>query len=323
MLDVTAEEADTLLATLDPLAALARPDPEALASLLERVHSSSQAVMDLIAELAAGAGLSLAPVLKDPEDIPAAPPSRSKRGDLWIIGDHRVLCGDATDAKDMRRLMAGAKTDAMWTDPPYGVDYVGKTARGLRIAGDAAEGLEELLHRAFAQAAAALGPGAAIYVAHPAGQRSVAFLQAFLAQGWRLHQTLVWVKDSMVLGHGDYHYRHESVAYGYAPGGGRRGRGGRGWYGGNDQSSVMEIPRPKASRDHPTVKPVELIRRCLANSTRVGQRVLDPFCGSGSTLVASHLLARRGYGLEVDPAYCDVAVARLEGLTGLTATRAT
>jgi len=84
----------------------------------------------------------------------------------------------------------------------------------------------------------------------------------------------------------------------------------------------MEIPRPKASRDHPTVKPVELIRRCLANSTRVGQRVLDPFCGSGSTLVACHLLARRGYGLEVDPAYCDVAVARLEGLTGLTATRA-
>ena len=136
------------------------------------------------------------------------------------------------------------------------------------MAGDSPQGLEELLLGAFAQATAALGPGAAIYVAHPGGERSLTFLSAFLAQGWRLHQTLVWVKDCMVLGRSDYHYRHESVAYGYAPGGGRRGRGGTGWYGGDDhQDSVMEVPRPKASRDHPTAKPVELIRRCLANST--------------------------------------------------------
>jgi DNA modification methylase len=153
-------------------------------------------------------------------------------------------------------------------------------------------------------------------VAHPAGPGSVVFLQAFLAQGWRLHQTLVWVKDHMVLGHGDYHYRHEPIAYGYAPGAGRWGRGAKGWYGGNDRSSVLEIPRPSASRDHPTVKPVELIRRCLANSTAEGDLVLDPFCGSGSTLVAAELLTLKGYGMEIDPAYCDVIVSRLEASTG-------
>jgi DNA modification methylase len=109
----------------------------------------------------------------------------------------------------------------------------------------------------------------------------VVFLHAFLSQGWRLHQTLVWVKDSTVLGHGDYHYRHEPIAFGYVPGPGRWGRGANGWYGGNDQSSVIEVARPAASREHPTTKPVELIRRCLVNSTKEGDRVLDPFCGSG------------------------------------------
>src|SRR5207245_3732381 len=126
----------------------------------------------------------------------------------------------------------------------YGVDYVGKTSRALKIAGDSPSGLEALLEGAFAQAGPVLRPGARLYVAHPAGALSVLFLQAFLAQGWRLHQTLVWVKDSMVLGHGDYHYQHEPIAYGYVPGPGRWGRGANGWYGGNDQSSVIEAARP-------------------------------------------------------------------------------
>jgi len=120
----------------------------------------------------------------------------------------------------------------------------------------------------------------------------------------------------MVLGHADYHYRHEPIAYGYTQGSGRRGRGAKGWYGGNSQCSVIEVPRPAASRDHPTMKPVELIRRCLLNSSKEGFRVLDPFCGSGSTLVACELMGRRGYGMEIEPSYCDVAVARFEALTG-------
>ena len=139
---------------------------------------------------------------------------------------------------------------------------------------------------------------------------------AFCSQGWDLRQSLVWVKDVMVLGHADYHYRHEPIAFGYAPGPGRRGRGGRGWYGGNDQDSVLEVPRPAASWEHPTTKPVELIRRCLANSSPPEGVVLDPFAGSGSTLVACEVLGISGRAVELDPCYCDVIVRRFEDLTG-------
>jgi DNA modification methylase len=200
------------------------------------------------------------------------------------------------------------------------VDYTGKTPDGLKIQGDRSSGLEALLTRSFAAVRTVLDPGAALYVCHPETE-ALAFLQAFAAQGWRLAQGLVWVKDSMVLGHADYHYRHEPIAFGYVPAEGRRGRGGEGWYGGNGQDSVLEVPRPKASREHPTMKPVELIRRCLANSSRPTDGVLDPFAGSGSTLIACHLLGRRGYALELDPHYCDVILRRLEAFAGVSASK--
>lgn len=322
VLDVSEEETDTLLATLDPLAALATADPEALASLLERVHTSSQAVQDLLDSLAKDAGLRLVSPPADPEDIPSLPDSpRTSPGDLWVVGEHRLLCGDATSATDMARLVTGKAAEVLWTDPPYGVQYVGKTKRALRIAGDVAGGISELLAQSFALADRHLAPGARVYLCHPAGSLQVAFLSAFQAQGWRLHQSLVWVKDAMVLGHADYHYRHEPIAYGYARGSGRWGRGWQGWYGGGGEDSVLEVPRPRASRDHPTAKPVDLVVRCLANSSRPGDVVLDPFAGSGSTLVACELLSRRGLGMELDPRYCDVAVARLEAITGKQATK--
>ena len=317
VLDVSAAEADTLLATLDPLAALAHPDPDALAALLQGVHTSSRAVQDLLEDLARGAGLPPRSVVGDPDAVPAPPAvPRTTPGDLWILGEHRLLCADATDPTSIPRVMAGNRADVLWTDPPYGVGYEGKTADALRIAGDTASGLEGLLRAAFGHAAAALVPGARVYVAHPAGAQQSVFLRAFEDRGWRLHQTLVWVKDRMVLGHADYHYQHEPIAFGYAPGPGRWGRGGQGWYGGNAQSSVLDIPRPAASREHPTMKPVELIRRCLANSSRPGDIVVDPFCGSGSTVVACEIMGRRGYAVEIDPRYCDVALQRFEDLTG-------
>ncbi len=281
VLDVSAKEADTLLATLDPLAGMATADPGALVSLLERVRTSDQAVRDLLERVAREAGVARAPLLRDLEEVPALPETpRTRPGDLWVLGPHRLLCGDARDPAALARIMAGERADVLWTDPPYGVSYVGRTERALWIEGQ------------------------------------VVFLQAFSEQGWRLHQTLVWVKDAMVLGHADYHYRHEPIAYGYAGGAGRWGRGAKGWYGGNGEDSVIEVGRPRASPEHPTAKPVELIRRCLHNSSRRGDLVLDPFAGSGSTLVASELLGRRGLGVEIDPRYCDVAVARLEALTG-------
>jgi DNA modification methylase len=255
----------------------------------------------------------------DPSEPPVTP--RTNPGELWALGSHRLLCGDAREPDDVVRLMAGEKANAIWTDPPYGVDYEGKTADALTIAGDQPDTLEDLLTRTFAAAKPHLKPGAAIYVAHAPGPMSLIVGQAFTEHGWRFHETLVWVKDTMVLGHSDYHYRHELILFGYAQGGGRRGRGGRGWYGDNSQTTVFEIPRPKASPDHPTPKPVELVTAHLSNSTAPRHRVLDPFGGSGSTLIACEDLGRTGYLLELEPAYCDVIIDRWERHTGQTATQ--
>jgi DNA modification methylase len=322
VLDLTEEEADKLLATLDPIAALAVADPNALEALLARVNSSSAAVRDLLEGLARQAKLPIHRGLADPDEIPRRPQPRTTPGDLWMLGEHRILCGDATEEAALARVMDGTQADVFWTDPPYGVDYVGKTPAALRIERDTRAGLETLLTPAFAAADRGLRPGAALYVAHPAGVSSVVFANAFLAQGWELRQTLVWVKDQMVLGHADYHYRHEPLLYGCKPGPGRWGRGARGWYGGNAQTSVFEIPRPRVSREHPTAKPVELVRRCLANSSAPGMRVLDPFLGSGTTVIAAEQEGRICAGIELDPGYVDVAIARWEAFTGLAARRA-
>jgi len=123
----------------------------------------------------------------------------------------------------------------------------------------------------------------------------------------------------MVLGHADYHYRHEPILFGYTPGAGRRGRGGEGWYGDNSQTTVLEVDRPKASREHPTCKPVALVEHCLRNSSAPGHAVYDPFAGSGSTLIAADNLDRRCYAMELDPGYCDVIVERWERHTGQSA----
>ena len=230
----------------------------------------------------------------------------SRQGEVYELGPHRLMCGDSAKAADVVRLMGGAKAAMMWTDPPYGVSYVGKTEAALTISNDGADGLDALLRAAFSAADAALADGAAIAIAHPAGALSVVFGVRFLAQGWRLHEGLVWVKDSMVLGHSDYHYRHEPILFGYKAGGGRRGRGGDGWYGDNSQTSVFEIARPLRSEEHPTMKPIGLIDPMLRNSCPPGGAVFDPFLGSGTTLMAAAQTGRVCYGMEIDPAYCDV-----------------
>jgi DNA modification methylase len=322
VLDVSAEEAEKLLLLLDPITALARPNPEPLAALLERVKTSHDALADLFEGLARDAGLPLAKLRSDPEAIPDAAPARTHPGDLFELGRHRLLCGDATRPEAMRSLMAGERADLVVTDPPWGVSYSGRTPRALRIANDVPTGLKELLAAAFSNVAEVLADGAPIYVFAPTGAGQIVFLEAFLAQGWRLHQGLVWLKNAPVVGHFDYLGMHEQILFGYAPSSRRRGRGHGGWYGGNDQTSVLEVPRPVRSAEHPTMKPVELIRRLVSNSSRRHQVVCDPFAGSGSALIACESLERRFVGIEIDPAYCDVILARFEAVTGMSARRA-
>jgi DNA modification methylase len=230
-----------------------------------------------------------------------------------------VQCGDATDGEQLAVLMAGATADVLWTDPPYGVGYVGKTVEAMTIANDDEHGLALLLRQAFTAVDAVLVPSAPFYVAAPAGPQGTAFRLALAEVGWRFHQALVWVKNALVLGHSDYHYAHEDVLYGWKPGPGRRGRGrhpGSRWYGGNDQTSVFFCDRPARSADHPTIKPVELIAAQLRNSSRRGEVVLDPFAGSGSTLIACEQLGRRCFAVEIDPGYCDVIRRRYREFTG-------
>ena len=206
----------------------------------------------------------------------------------------------------------------MWTDPPYGVDYVGKTKDALRIDNDQ-EPADALVLAAFNVARNAVVANAPFYCAGPAGPRSLAYQQAIVTAGWRMHQELVWVKDVFVLGHSDYHYQHEPIFYGYGPGPGRPGRGrhaGTRWYGDHSQTSVLAFDRPKRSTEHPTMKPVDLVAHCLVNSTPARGSVYDPFVGSGTTIIAAEQLARRCFAMEIDPRYAQVAIERWQAFTG-------
>ena len=315
VLDVDQDEADKLLATLDPLASMAIADPEPLRALLESIQTSSEEVRMLLANLATEADVRARLGLVDPDEIPEPSNARAKPGEVFVLGEHRLACGDARNPELLGRLMGKERAQLLLTDPPYGVGYSGKTPRRLRIQNDDEDGLADLLRAAFAAIDAVLAPGAPIYIFCPAGPASMHFADALREVGWEMRQGLVWVKDSMVLGHGDFHYRHEPLVYARKPGR-PIGRGRAGWYGGNAETSVFEVPRPKASRDHPTAKPVGLVSRLMANSSMFGDVVLDPFLGSGTTIVAAERLSRRAFGVEIDPRYVKVAIARWEAFTG-------
>lgn len=285
-----------------------------------------------IDELRAGLTPEVAPARNDPDDAPPVPPTpHSRPGDLWLLGPHRLLCGDSRDPAAIATLLDGlGAPDCVWTDPPYGVEYEG-TAGSFE--GDDAAGLEDLLRAALGNAHQVARVGACWYVAGPAGPNGLTFGQVLTDLGiWR--QTIVWVKDRFVLGRGDYHYRHEllyvgdqpeeaqpmpaeggeepeTIAYGWTAGGAHHRPPDR------KQDTVWAVPRPMASKDHPTMKPVELVERALANSTSVGDLVLDPFGGSGTTLIAAHRLERRAALVEKGPGYADVICRRFAEHTGL------
>lgn len=281
----------------------------------------------------------------DVPDLPAV--ATSQPGEVWILGRHRLACGSSVDPDLVERLFAGTPAAAIVTDPPYGVAYESKGRKKAHraIANDDAgdTDLLALVRTALSLGALQLAAGGPCYVFHADAKRDV-FEDAMLEAGFVVHQTLVWVKDSLVLSRLDYHPQHEPVLYGWKPG------GRHAWYGGRkrtaviadqqpdfadmerdelvalleeifDCSSVIRHDRPRKSDEHPTMKPVGLVSRLIVNSTRKDAVVYDPFLGSGSTLIAAEVQGRTCYGVELDPAYCDVIRARWENLTGLTATR--
>ncbi|KQP81748.1 DNA methyltransferase [Aeromicrobium sp. Leaf291] len=278
-----------------------------------------------------------------PEVADEGVPTISQEGDVWELGQHAVLCGDSTEVSAVFDALKGERPDAVWTDPPYGVSYVGGTKDKLTIQNDGAEGLRELLDGAFKTLATVCKAGAPVYIAHADTER-MNFEGAMRDAGIIFRQNLVWVKHSLVMGRSDYHYKHEPILEGVAPGGpkdagaedeeepldhdgilygftpggqGRLGRGGKRWFGDNKATTVFDAAKPKRNDVHPTMKPVELIRKMLKNSLPPRGLVLDLFGGSGSTLIAAHHHGARAVLVELDPRYVDVICRRWQEHTGI------
>ena len=290
----------------------------------------------------------------DKDDVPQVEAvAISRPGDLWRCGDHVVCCGDVRDSSAVAALMAGARADVVWTDPPYNVAYAG----GRAILNDDQSAAEYLAFMASALRACSsvLEPGGGCYVAHADTER-VTVTTAFLDAGFHLGAVVIWRKDALVLGRSDYQWIHEPILYGWKPGKTHR------WYGGRKQTTVMEFgddspfreradgrleialgdrllvveggatieefapsmlreARPRKADLHPTMKPVALIERMLRNSARPGAIVFDPFGGSGSTLIAAERLGMAARMLDLEPLYVDVMVRRWQDYSGKRAFR--
>jgi DNA modification methylase len=250
--------------------------------------------------------------LTDEDAIPELPGTPvCEAGDLWILGDHKLLVGDATNGDDVARLMAGAAADLVFTDPPYNVDYEGYTEERLKIKGDRmSDGEFKLfLERAFRSCRAAVKSGASLYVCHSSSwQRE--FQNALETAGFEVRCQIIWAKNTFAWGFGRYKFQHEPMFYLHVAGEKDP------WYGDKSQSTLWEEKKPAANRIHPTAKPVELVERALLNSSKVGDIVADMFGGSGSTLIGCDRRGRRARVMEIDPQYADCIVRRYQEYTG-------
>ena len=268
--------------------------------------------------------MSAAPQIDvDDPEVPETIQCRCKRGDVWMLGAHRVVCGDATSSEDMEKLAGGGFCDLLLTDPPYNValgqhmrpseaKQLHRRTDGLVIDNDSWEDDEdfiEFLRAAFDNAMGVMSPGSAFYIWHADTQRAN-FLEACKRAGMEVRELLVWVKNNFTLGRQDYQWRHEPCLYGWKGGAAHR------WYSDRKQSTILEFDKPASTAEHPTMNPVPLMAYLVSNSTKEGDVVLDVFGGSGSTLLACEKLGRTCWTMELDPHYCDVILQRWEDVTG-------
>lgn len=247
-------------------------------------------------------------------DVPEEP--ISKRGDIWVLGRHRLMCGDSTDAADVALLMDGNKADMLLTDPPYNVDYTGKASEleTRKIENDKMEdsAFQDFLTSAFENAAENMKAGGVFYIWH-ADSEGLNFRVACKKAGFQVRQCLIWNKNAMVMGRQDYQWKHEPCLYGWKDGASHL------WASDRKQTTVLDFEKPQKNNLHPTMKPIKLFDYQIKNNTKGDDIVLDLFGGSGTTIMAAEQNGRRGFVMEYDPKFVDVIVDRWEQFTGMKA----
>lgn len=244
-------------------------------------------------------------------EVPENVETRCKAGDIWKLGEHRLMCGDSTKVEHIQKLMDGEKADLLITDPPYNVAYEGKTKDKLTIQNDSLDdaNFREFLKDAFFAADSVMKPGAVFYIWH-ADSEGYNFRGACRDVEWKVRQCLIWNKNAQVMGRQDYHWKHEPCLYGWKEGASHL------WASDRKQTTVLDFDRPNRNGEHPTMKPVALFDYQIKNNTKGSDIVLDSFGGSGTTLIACEQNKRIARIMELDPHYCDVIIQRWENLTG-------
>jgi len=256
--------------------------------------------------------------LTDEDAVPEAPEDPvTVEGDVWLLGRHRLMCGDSTSIDALEKLCDGQLVDMWLTDPPYNVAYEGKTKEALTIQNDSMSdiGFRQFLSEANTAADAVMKAGAVFYIWH-ADSEGYNFRGACHDAGWQVRQCLIWKKQTMVMGRQDYHWKHEPCLYGW------KGGAGHLWATDRKQTTILEFDRPSRNAEHPTMKPVELFEYQMLNNTKGGDQVLDSFAGSGTTAIACEKHGRFARLMELDPKYCDVIIKRWQEFTGETAVHA-
>ena len=271
---------------------------------LDLIGFDDKLLADLLAEPNEG--------LTDPDEVPEPPAEPvTVLGDVWVMGSHRLMCGDSTSIDELEKLAAGQRVDMWLTDPPYNVAYEGGTKEKLTIQNDSMndESFRQFLRDAYIAADAVMKPGAVFYIWH-ADSEGYNFRGAAKDAGWVVRQCLIWKKSSLVMGRQDYHWKHEPCLYGWKDGAGHL------WATDRKQTTILEFDKPSRNGEHPTMKPVELFEYLLLNNTKGADIVLDSFGGSGTTMIAAEKNGRHSRLMELDPKYCDVIITRWQNFTG-------
>jgi DNA modification methylase len=277
---------------------------------LSMIGFSEDDIADLVPGILGESGAGLT----DPDDVPEPPVEPvSRPGDIWLLGNHRLICDDSTKRETYERLMAGEGADMVFTDPPYNVNYANTPKDKMRgknrpiLNDNLGEGFHQFLLNALTPMLEV--SRGAIYVAMSSSELDT-LQAAFRTAGGKWSTFIIWAKNTFTLGRADYQRQYEPILYGWKEGGQHY------WCGARDQGDVWQIAKPRVNDLHPTMKPVELVERAISNSSRSGDVVLDPFGGSGTTLIAAERTGRRARLIEIDPKYVDVIVTRWQEYSG-------